>query len=309
MLTGLRRLGYERRRAERSLRCRGARSGGSPRPEVATLDRDGFVVLRGHTPQAAVDELGAELAACLRDPDSLAPVRDDAAGPRADGERPDAVVDRADVAAGPDRYRSRTNAVTVDEPLLRCPTALRLAFDPAVLDLASAYFRCPAAITGADLRHSFVNDLTGSGDLYLFHSDPNAFRIIKVFTYLNDVDEDGGPFLYVRGSHRDRPRGWTARYLWTRSQLEGLYGADRVIPVTGRAGDVILADTSGFHTGSKPRRRDRSTLIVNFALHKELKGRHPWLQVPGAFVDELDPVRRRAADFLRVEPSVAVGSP
>jgi ectoine hydroxylase-related dioxygenase (phytanoyl-CoA dioxygenase family) len=80
------------------------------------------------------------------------------------------------------------------------------------------------------------------------------------------------------------------------------YGADQVVAVTGRAGDVIIADTSGFHTGSKPRTQDRSALVVNHVVHKELNGRHPWLQVQTEAVGRLDPAQRRAADLLRVVP-------
>jgi ectoine hydroxylase-related dioxygenase (phytanoyl-CoA dioxygenase family) len=197
--------------------------------------------------------------------------------------------------------------VSLAEPLLRCPTAFELAFDPTTLALASAYLRCPAAITAVDLRRSFVNDVPGVGDLYSFHSDPNSVRLVKCFTYLNDVDDDGGALLYVRGSHRHRVAGWTGKYLWTRDEMVDRYGADQVVAVTGRAGDVILADTSGFHTGAKPRAQDRWVLVVSHVVHKELNGRHPWLQVPAGAVERLDPERRRAADLLRVV--AAAGGP
>ncbi len=246
-----------------------------------------------------------ELEPCLSQPDSLLPVRDDAtqAAMGADASVPP--VGDADITAGPARYRDQTNTVSVYEPFLRCPAALELAFDPELLRIATAYYRCPAAVTGADLRRSFVNDLPGFGDLYNFHSDPNSVRELKSFTYLNDVDELGGPFLYVRGSHRLRPPGWTAKYLWSRAEVEDRFGEDRICAVTGQAGDVILADTSGFHTGSKPIARDRSILVVNRFVHKELQGRHPWLHVPDGWIEQLDPQQRHAADYLRVSRSIS----
>jgi hypothetical protein len=302
---GARRADYERRRALRKIR-----SGRAPRVdpglEAALVDlrRDGFVVVRDHTPLPVVERLRAEFEACLTVPAALGAVQDDVERAASGAEQLGAGLGAEEIEAGPEHYRLRTNTVSVAEPLLRCPTAIELAFDPAMLAFAAAYLRCPAAITGVDLRRSFVNDVPGVGDLYNFHSDPNSVRFAKCFTYLNDVDDDGGPFLYVRGSHRHRVLGSSGKYLWTRDEMVERYGADQVVAVTGRAGDVIIADTSGFHTGSKPRTKDRSILVVNHVVHKELNGRHPWLQVPAGDLDRLDPEQRRAADLLRVVPTV-----
>jgi Phytanoyl-CoA dioxygenase (PhyH) len=305
IIVAARRAGYERRRVLRRIRS-GRVPSVDPRLEAALADlrRDGFVVLRGHTPLPVVERLREEFEACLTTPTALEAVQDDRARAASGQDRPGPGLDAEEIEEGPEHYRLRTNTVSVVEPLLWCPTAFELAFEPPILALASSYLRCPAAITGVDLRRSFVNDLPGVGDLYKFHSDPNSFRLLKTFTYLNDVDDDGGPLLYVRGSHRHHPPGWTGKYLWTRDEIVELYGADQVVAVTGRAGDVIIADTSGFHTGSKPRTQDRSVLVVNHVVHKELNGRHPWLQVPTGSLERLDPAQRRAADLVRVEPTV-----
>ena len=310
IVVAARRAAYERRRVQRRIRV-----GRVPSPDpdleaaLADLRRDGFVVLRGHTPLRVVERLREELEACLTMPTALETVQDDAARAASGQDRPGPGLDAEEIEAGPEHYRLRTNTVTVAEPLLRCPTVCELAFDPTTLALADAYLRCPAAITGADLRRSFVNDVPGVGDLYKFHSDANSARLLKCFTYLNDVDDGGGPFLYVRDSHRHRPPGWTRQYLWTRDEIVDLYGADQVVAVTGRAGDVIIADTSGFHTGSKPRTQDRSILVVNHVVHKELNGRHPWLQLPTEAFERLDPAQRRAADLLRIAPTVGDAGP
>jgi Phytanoyl-CoA dioxygenase (PhyH) len=310
LVVSARRADYERRRAVRRIR-----TGRTPRVDptlesaLADLRRDGFVVVPGHTPLSVVARLREEFEACLTTPSALEAVQDDAARAARGQDRPGPGLDAEEIVAGPEHYRLRTNTVSVAEPLLRCPTALELAFEPTMLALASAYLRCPAAITGVDLRRSFVNDVPGIGDLYKFHSDANSVRLVKCFTYLNDVDEDGGPLLYVRGSHRHRPPGWTGKYLWTRDEMMAQYGADQVVAVTGHSGDVIIADTSGFHTGSKPRTHDRTVLVVNHVVHKELDGRHPWLQVRTEAFERLDPAQQRAADLLRVVPIGSRPSP
>ena len=85
-----------------------------------------------------------------------------------------------------------------------------------------------------------------------FHVDAYA-RQVKAFIYLTDVTGLGdGPYTYVAGSHRPD----TYRRL-NRKLSEDLPNAtetpvvplDRVIPVLGRRGSLIISDQAGFHRG------------------------------------------------------------
>jgi hypothetical protein len=101
-----------------------------------------------------------------------------------------------------------------------------------------------------------------------WHRDPWDNHIVKVFTYFSDVDEDAGPFEYLRGS----PAGGRNAHLWPWEgdevyEAHGLYPpqdefeskapAEDILTATGPAGTMVFADTSGFHRGgwtkSKPR--------------------------------------------------------
>jgi hypothetical protein len=101
-----------------------------------------------------------------------------------------------------------------------------------------------------------------------WHRDPWDNHIVKVFTYFSDVDEEAGPFEYLRGS----PAGGRNANLWPWEgdevfEAHGLYPpqdefesrapAEDVLTATGPAGTMVFADTSGFHRGgwtrSKPR--------------------------------------------------------
>jgi hypothetical protein len=301
LVTRVRRLDYERRRVARNVRYRHFGRAREPRDDIAaTLLRDGVVCLREWLDPALLSMVRQELESCLRSPGALQPVRDDAARAPGELDPPATLLEPREIEAGPDQYRARTNAVSVSEPLVRCPTTVRVALDERNIVLATAYFQCPAAVSGVDLRWSFANDLPPYGDHFFFHSDPNSPRILKFLCYLNDVDAEGGPFVYVRGSQRDRFRGWTSKYLWTRDELARQYGDDRIVECTARVGDVVIADTTGFHSGVKTRARDRGILIVNYVIHEEFDGRHPWLEVPAAALDDLSERQRRAVDLLRV---------
>jgi len=88
-----------------------------------------------------------------------------------------------------------------------------------------------------------------------WHRDPGDLHLTKVFVYFSDVDEEAGPFEYVKGS----ARGGRYGHLWPRSVRHGVYPPpeelerlvapeDRVV-MKGRAGTIIFCDTSGLHRG------------------------------------------------------------
>lgn len=96
-----------------------------------------------------------------------------------------------------------------------------------------------------------------------WHRDPGDLHLTKVFVYFSDVDDDAGPFEYIKGS----ARGGRYGHLWPRSVRHGVYpppeelerlvaSGDRMV-MKGRAGTIIFCDTSGLHRGgfakSKPR--------------------------------------------------------
>ncbi len=88
-----------------------------------------------------------------------------------------------------------------------------------------------------------------------WHRDPEDKKLVKVFLYLNDVDEGTGPFTYVKGSHF----GGKWRHLFPQRLPAGSYPPDgeleKIVPkedikiCTARAGTIIFCDTSGLHRG------------------------------------------------------------
>jgi hypothetical protein len=87
-----------------------------------------------------------------------------------------------------------------------------------------------------------------------WHRDPEDAHVVKVFVYFTDVDEEAGPFEYVRGS----AEGGRYEHLWpwadghryvAAEELEPAVEAEDRVAVTGPAGTMLLADTGGFHRG------------------------------------------------------------
>mgnify|MGYP001560507948 CR=1 FL=1 len=96
-----------------------------------------------------------------------------------------------------------------------------------------------------------------------WHRDPEDKRMVKVFLYLNDVDEGAGPFTYLKYSHD----GGKWRHLFPQEPPRGsppmpsnvddfIPKEDRVV-CTGKAGTIIFCDTSGLHKGGYVTRNNR----------------------------------------------------
>lgn len=88
-----------------------------------------------------------------------------------------------------------------------------------------------------------------------WHRDPDDQQLVKVFLYLNDIDETAGPFSYLQYSQR----GGKWRHLFPQHPPRGTYKVPRavndfipkedIITCTGKAGTIIFCDTSGLHRG------------------------------------------------------------
>jgi len=97
------------------------------------------------------------------------------------------------------------------------------------------------------------------------HAD-HIFRQIKVFTLLDDVNEDNGPIVYWTGTQKDREWRWPNDYMryvgmspfcadrmFTESRMIEMEKNDpdvRRVTGTGAAGTVIIMDVRGAHRAS-----------------------------------------------------------
>ncbi len=116
----------------------------------------------------------------------------------------------------------------------------------------------------------------GSGEGW--HRDSLSGQF-KAIVYLNDVTEENGPFQYIRASHRllrmvadSRRAGCDLQNKRLGDDYVGRVLAnqpDRLMTVTGSAGTLLLADTSGIHRGA-PLRSGVRYALTNYY---QMKGR------------------------------------
>lgn len=146
------------------------------------------------------------------------------------------------------RYHDGKRKFRLDDPWLR----LGVSF----VDIANEYLGMWTKLAYIDQWYTRVGGEDSERIAsQRWHRDPEDRKLIKVFMYFSDVDEDAGPFEYISGS------GLGGRYEslwpWTPSvsvyppaeQLEAEVPPALRKTCTGQAGTIVFCNTAGFHRG------------------------------------------------------------
>ena len=184
----------------------------------------------------------------------------------------------------------------VKQPLINSPEILPFVFNDYMIQIAMSYLKCYPALGTLNFRKSYVTDLPEEG-VQLFHLDPNSPRFLKFFIYLNDVDENGGPFQIVEGSHKELYSNRYDKHRWSLTDIEATYGKGKVKSLTASVGDMIVATTNCFHRGVPPINSERTMLTLNYVIHPE-EFRKPTFQIKQSDVDSLEDYKKPLTDFL-----------
>lgn len=193
--------------------------------------------------------------------------------------------------------------IQILQPLTAVPEIHEFVFNDFIIDIAGGYLDCFPAFGTCNLRKSFVNELSEEGT-QLYHVDPNSPRFLKFFIYLNDVDMDGGPFCYVEGSHKKKfeinGMNWNKQYRWPTEDINEIYGEENVKYLTAKKGDLLVADTNGWHRGTKPLTSDRTMLTLDYVCHDEDFDVSRRFHFKKEHYDSLEEKHKRLCDFLKL---------
>jgi hypothetical protein len=161
--------------------------------------------------------------------------------------------------------RYKRDALTLDSPWLRLAASNRL------LDVVNTYLEMWTKLSYADQWYSPPRgseaDRVGS---MRWHRDYNDQHLVKVFTYLVDVDEGTGPFEFVPGSARNGPfaNEWPWQPLGEtyppQDEFAQRIPATAVKTFTAPRGTMILCNTSGFHRGGFATEKPRDIWVFNY---------------------------------------------
>jgi ectoine hydroxylase-related dioxygenase (phytanoyl-CoA dioxygenase family) len=281
-------------RLKRNIETNAYRANREGNPEVIqALERNGFAVLSSAFDQEGVARFRLDIDAALArglvypiDRNSRTPCEA-------------ATLTDSEIALGEDYIRQHANIIYVSDPLLTCPALSAYVFSDPIIDIAAEFYGCRPSITGCYLMKSFVNDLPKAG-FNFFHSDNQSSRFIKFFLYINDVGPDGGPICYVPESHRHKPFGWRTNNTRSLNDIERWYGAGSAVKLTARVGDLIIANTTGFHRAEKPKQDVRYALMINTGLHPIRHTIATTPKISRTTFDQLTDKQRAITDFMQV---------
>ena len=181
-----------------------------------------------------------------------------------------------------------------------------------ILNIANAYFGMYCRLRDYNVWHTFTTSVAAR-ESQLWHRDREDLLILKVFVYLNDVDEGAGPFTYAPGTHRKGRIQTQPEFHMENGvkrsvdeQMAKVVPAGDWIKAIGKKGTIIFTDTHGYHKGGHAWRSDRlmytsmftspasesremmerpqrlpgaSTMQLKVALAPQRSG--PWVRLPG----------------------------
>lgn len=205
------------------------------------------------------------------------------------------------------------------EDLIRCPHLLDIAIDPKILSNVGDYLGCPATISTFVSWYSFP----GNGEIPAehFHRDRDDLRFVKLFVYLSDVDEGGGPHQYLPQSHHP---DIFAQYLAQRNididvmqlfkgnmrQLNDTFYMrvfeKDMMTICAPRGTCFLEDTYGLHRGFRPATSSRllfqvlyTTFPTKFASKTDRsEGFYRKMDPSSLNYDALSPLQKYALRFF-----------
>jgi hypothetical protein len=151
------------------------------------------------------------------------------------------------------------------EQMMQHPEIFMWGLEKRLLSIVENYIGLPVAYHGAYFRRDLANSVERKSRLW--HIDVEDRRILKVIVYLNDVDDNCGPFQYIPQSLTStvtRSLKYKHGYIQEK-RLENVLSPSLWKSCTGSAGTVVFAATSKiFHRGKIPVDQDRFTIFFDY---------------------------------------------
>ena len=163
----------------------------------------------------------------------------------------------------------------------QCPAISKLANDSKLQEVANLYVGKRAKYTGCSLAWVFpVEGLSYDAHRQQscnFHYDIDDYASMRVFFYLTELTTEGGPHVFVYGSHHRKSLFHVLNF-WSRKLTDEavlrFYGAENIFPIYGPAGFGFIEDTCGFHKGTVPKIQLRLMLMLHYANNNYNNGKY-----------------------------------
>ena len=114
----------------------------------------------------------------------------------------------------------------------------------------------------------WINGESKINSSQVFHQDRDHLRFLKIFIYLNDVNENNGAHIYVEKS-KNNIKMETNNYkpgIRVSDNFINLNYKDNIKIIEGKKGSIIFEDTTGFHKGGVVKTNFRYLLQIEYCI-------------------------------------------
>lgn len=152
-----------------------------------------------------------------------------------------------------------------NEQMMEYPEIFIWGLERRILNIAENYFGLPVAYHGAYFRRDIANNVQRKSRLW--HLDGEDRQVFKVIIYLDDVNEDQGPFQYIPVSTTQK---LVQQFKYRQGYIQDTVMQQKVSSsdyksCLGVFGTVIFAATSNiFHRGKIPVASDRFSIFFDY---------------------------------------------
>ncbi len=173
--------------------------------------------------------------------------------------------------AAPDNIPTGSFVAHVAEDVLpRIPHLLNIANRPDVLDVVARILGAKPTISCLQSSWSVPSHHENARQAEKFYRDVDDWRFVKLFIFLTEIDEEAGPHVVVKGSHKLNMLTEIRRY--GDEEVGQVFGVDQQVRLTGPAGSCFLEDAYGLHREFPPVSKPRLTLQVFYSLRPVIYG-------------------------------------
>ena len=149
--------------------------------------------------------------------------------------------------------------------ILNYPNIFLWGLEERLINIAERYIGLPVFYQGSFLRRDLANGMQTKSRLW--HRDHEDRRMLKIFVYLNDVNEYGGAFQYIpQDLSKLSSRILKYKHSTIRDEvMQSVASTSHWKSCLGSVGTVIFADTGSiFHRGSVPIMSERFSIIFSY---------------------------------------------
>lgn len=164
------------------------------------------------------------------------------------------------------------------QQMMEHPEILLWGLEQRLLNIVENYLGLPVAYQGVFFRRDIANEVAIKSRLW--HVDLEDRKVLKIIVYLNDVNDNRGPFQYIPQSLTStvvRSLKYRSGYIRDETMQQALSPSNWK-SCTGISGTVIFAATSSiFHRGKIPVASDRFAVFFDYTSRKPRQPFHSTL--------------------------------